>query len=132
GLRGHLWSGNRYRRWVPLLSVLLIAFILVPAVRANHYRAQWRDTETSELVSIIQEHTEPGDVILADDIGLAYSSRRPTTYSGAALSHGAVTSGQITAESLIDEIVSDDVRMVLVDTSLLTGNRIVFLRDYPS
>ncbi len=132
GLRGHLWSGNRYRRWVPLLSVLLIAFILVPAVRANHYRAQWRDTETSELVSIIQEHTEPGDVILADDIGLAYYSRRPTTYSGAALSHGAVTSGQITTEILIDEIVSDDVRMVLVDTSLLTGNHIVFLRDYPS
>jgi hypothetical protein len=68
---------------------------------------------------------------LADDIGLAYYARRPTTYSGAALSHGAVTSGQITGEILIDEIVADNVRMVLVDVSLLTGNHIVFLRDYP-
>jgi 4-amino-4-deoxy-L-arabinose transferase-like glycosyltransferase len=131
GLRGHLWTGNRYRRLIPALSALLVLFILVPAVRANHYRAQWHDTETDELVSIIEEHTEPGDVILADDIGLAYYARRPTTYSGAALSHGAVTSGQITTEILIDEIVADDVRMVLVDTSLLTGNHMVFLHDYP-
>ncbi|MFW6068887.1 MAG: ArnT family glycosyltransferase [Chloroflexota bacterium] len=119
------------RRWLALVAVGLLAFIAVPAVRANVYRASWVDMETDDLVALIQERTEPGDTILADDIGLAYYSRRPTTYSGAALSHGAVTSGQITGEILIDEIAADDVRMVLVDVSLLTGNHMVFLRDYP-
>lgn len=123
---------RRGRPWITrALSVLLLILFLAPAIHANQYRAQWRDTETAELIALIQERTEPGDTILADDIGLAYYARRPTTYAGAALSHGAVTSGQITGEGLIEEIVADDVRMVLVDTSLLTGNHMVFLRDYP-
>lgn len=119
------------RRWFALVALVLMAFIVVPAVRANAYRASWVDTETDELVALIQERTDPGDTILADDIGLAFYSRRPTTYSGAALSHGAVTSGQITGEILVDEIIADNARMVLVDVSLLTGNHMVFLRDYP-
>ena len=112
-------------------AVLMLALVAIPAVGANAYRASWVDDETAPLVSLIQERTEPGNVILADDIGLAFYARRPTTYSGAALSHGAVTSGQITGEILIDEIVHSDARMVLVDVSLLTGNHMVFLRDYP-
>jgi hypothetical protein len=32
---------------------------------------------------------------------------------------------------LIEEIVVDDVALVIVDESLLTGNHLVFLRDYP-
>lgn len=123
--------GRPRRRWLALVAIVIVAFIVVPAVRANAYRASWVDTETADLVALIEERTEPGDAILADDIGLAFYSRRPTTYSGAALSHGAVTSGQITGEILIDEIIADDVRMVLVDVSLLTGNHMVFLRDYP-
>lgn len=119
------------RRWLAPVAVILLVLYVVPAIRANVYRASWMDTETDLLVDLIQERTAPGDVILADDIGLAYYARRATTYSGAALSHGAVTSGQITGEILMDEIVADNVRMVLVDVSLLTGNHIVFLRDYP-
>ncbi len=119
------------RRWLGAAALLVLGLIVVPAVRANADRASWNDTETAELANLIQERTAPGDAILADDIGLAFYARRPTTYSGAALSHGAVTSGQITGDILIDEIVADNVRMVLVDVSLLTGNHMVFLRDYP-
>ena len=122
---------GRYRGWGRAFALVALAGILVPAVQTNLYRASWVDHETPEIVALIQEHTEPGETILADDIGLAYYARRPTTYSGAALSHGAVTSGQITGEILIDEIVADDVRMVIVDESLLTGNHMVYLRDYP-
>lgn len=125
-----LLSG-RYGRWSPLLGAVALALILIPAVSANTYRASWQDTETDKVVALIEERMAPGEFMLADDIGLAFYARRPTTYSGAALSHGAVTSGQITGEMLIDEIVRNNVRMVLVDTSLLTGNHMVFLRDYP-
>jgi hypothetical protein len=114
-----------------LFALIALGAMAVPAVQANSYRASWLDDETQPLVDLIEVQTDARDTILADDIGLAYYARRPTTYSGAALSHGAVTSGQITGELLIDEIVEDDVRMVLADTSLLTGNHIVFLRDYP-
>lgn len=122
---------DRQRYWLALMASILFVLYAVPAARTNADRASWVDTETDILVNLIQERTPPGEAILADDIGLAYYARRPTTYSGAALSHGAVTSGQITGEILIDEIVAGNVRMVLVDVSLLTGNHIVFLRDYP-
>lgn len=118
-------------RWARPLGLAALLLIAIPALRANADRAQWRDTETDDVVALIQDRTAPGDTILADDIGLAFYGRRPTTYSGAALSHGAVTSGQITGEGLIREIVQDDVRLVLMDVSLLTGNHLVFLRDYP-
>lgn len=127
-------TAGRHRRLVVvrrLVAGLLLALFVIPAVRANAYRASWIDTQTAGLVALIQERTAPGDVILADDIGLAFYARRPTTYSGAALSHGAVTSGQITGEILIEEILAGNVRMVLVDVSLLTGNHMVFLHDYP-
>lgn len=122
---------GRYRKWGRLFAVVALAGILIPAVQTNLYRASWVDRDTSQMVDLIKEHTRPGETILADDIGLAYYARRPTTYSGAALSHGAATSGQITGEILIDEIVADDVRMVIIDESLLTGNHMVYLRDYP-
>jgi len=122
---------GRYRGWGRLFAVVALAAILIPAVQTNLYRAGWVDRETPAIVALIEQRTRPGETILADDIGLAYYARRPTTYSGAALSHGAVTSGQITGEILIEEIVGDDVRMVIVDESLLTGNHMVYLRDYP-
>ena len=122
---------QRERRWLAAVALLILVLIAVPAIQTNADRASWTDLETAELAGLIQERTAPGDAILADDIGLAFYSRRPTTYSGAALSHGAVTSGQITGDILIEEIVADNVRMVLVDVSLLTGNHMVFLRDYP-
>ena len=122
---------GRYNSWGRLFAIVALSGILIPAVQTNLYRARWVDRETPEMVALIQEHAQPGETILADDIGLAFYARRPTTYSGAALSHGAATSGQITGEILIDEIVADDVRMVIVDESLLTGNHMVYLRDYP-
>ncbi len=118
------------RRWRVVVAALLVA-LAVPAIRANAYRASWVDTDTAPVVALIQEQTGPQSVILADDIGLAYYAQRRTTYSGAALSHGAITSGQIGTEQVIAEIVADNVAMVLVDSSLLTGNHLVFLQDYP-
>jgi hypothetical protein len=120
-----------YSRWGRVLSILALLVIVIPWMQLNLDRASWVDTQTQKVVDMIDERTERGSVILADDIGLAFYSRRPTTYSGAALSHGAVTSGQITGEQLISEIIQDDVRLVIVDESLLTGNHMVFLRDYP-
>jgi hypothetical protein len=119
------------RRWTNLLSAGLLLAIAIPALDADIYRAQWTDTDTGRIVDIIESQTGADDVILADDIGLGFYARRRTTYSGAALSHGAVTSGQITGELLIDEIVATNTRMVIMDRSLLTGNHMVFLRDFP-
>jgi hypothetical protein len=119
------------RRWTSLLSAGLLLAIAIPALDADIYRAQWADTDTGRIVDIIESQTGADDVILADDIGLGYYARRRTTYSGAALSHGAVTSGQITGELLIDEMVATNTRMVIMDRSLLTGNHMVFLRDFP-
>lgn len=117
-------------RW-RLAAIALLLLLFVPAARANAYRAGWEDTETQPLVDLIAGRTAEDSLILADDIGLAYYAQRRTTYAGAALSHGAITSGQISTSQIIDEIVSGDVQMVLVDTSLLTGNHLVFLKDYP-
>ncbi|MCA9926207.1 MAG: hypothetical protein KC421_27745, partial [Anaerolineales bacterium] len=122
---------GRYRWWGRIFAVVALIAIILPFIQADAYRAQWDDQVTQPILDLITDNTQPNDTILADDIGLAYYSGRPTTYSGAALSHGAITSRQITAELLIDEIVQDNVRMVIVDTSLLTGNHMVFLDDYP-
>ncbi len=122
---------GRYQWWGRIIGVIAIIAIIIPFIQQNKYRASWVDTETEPIVTLIQENSGPQDYILADDIGLAYYAQRPTTYSGAALSHGAVTSGQITGEILIDEIMQTNTRLVALDTSLLTGNHLVFLRDYP-
>jgi hypothetical protein len=119
------------RWWIRLLGAGALLAIALPALDADIYRAQWTDSDTSRIVDIIKEHTGPEDFLLADDIGLGFYARRATTYSGAALSHGAVTSGQITGERLIDEMVTSNTRLVVMDQSLLTGNHMVFLRDYP-
>ncbi len=122
---------GKYRKWGGVLGAIALFLILMPAIRQNVDRAGWLDNQTQQLLTIIEENTQPSDVILSDDIGLAFYSRRATTYSGAALSHGAITSGQITGEILIEEMLDDNVALVIVDSSLLTGNHIVFLRDYP-
>jgi hypothetical protein len=122
---------GRFRMLGRLGAAGLLVIMIVPWLRLNLDRASWRDSDTQRVVEAIQKESEAGQVILADDIGLAFYARRPTTYLGAALSHGAVTSGQITGEQLIDEIVKEDVQVVVVDESLLTGNHMVFLRDYP-
>lgn len=128
-LLADLWQYRGRRGRIAVVALLLLLF--VPAIRANAYRASWQDTTTQPLVDLIRERTGEDSVVLADDIGLAYYARRRTTYAGAALSHGAITSGQISTEQIVEEIVSGDVEMVLVDTSLLTGNHLVFLKDYP-
>jgi hypothetical protein len=122
---------GQYRWWGRLGAVIAIVVVTIPWLQLNADRASWRDEQTQPIVDFIQANTEESDHILTDDIGLAFYARRPTTYSGAALSHGAVTSGQITGEGLINEMVEDDTRLVIVDQSLLTGNHLVFLRDYP-
>ena len=90
------------RRWRIVVAALLVA-LAVPAIRANAYRASWVDDETPPVVELIRQRTGPESAILADDIGLAYYAQRRTTYSGAALSHGAITSGQIGTEQLIED-----------------------------
>jgi hypothetical protein len=122
---------SRRRWWLGVLSGAVLLAILVPAVDANAFRSGWQDTDTEQIVELIEEHTDPGDMILADDIGFGFYARRPIPYSGAALSHGAVTSGQITGELLVQEIVATNTRLVIMDQSLLTASHLVFLRDYP-
>jgi hypothetical protein len=122
---------GRYKQWGRLIGVTAILLIIIPYLQRDIDQASLVETDTEKLVSLIQEHTEAQDHILVDDIGLAFYARRPTTYSGAALSHGAITSGQITGEMLIDEIIQTDTRLVTVEVSILTGWHLIFLRDYP-
>ena len=127
---GSALSG-RYRWYGRLASLIVLGLILVPWLRLNIDRSSWLDKDTVKVIEAINALSPEGSPILSDDIGLAFYSRRPTTYSGAALSHGAATSGQISGEQLISEIVEDNVKLVIVDESLLTGNHMVFLGDYP-
>jgi len=122
---------GRYHRWGRVVGLAALLLILIPSLLKDISQASLVETSTEALVTLIQEHTEPQDHILVDDIGLAFYAQRPTTYSGAALSHGAINSGQITGETLIDEMVETDTRLVTVEVSLLTGFHLMFLRDYP-
>jgi hypothetical protein len=122
---------GKYRVWGRLVAAVVLIVLIIPWLQLNADRASWNDKQTQPVIDFIQANTAEKDNILSDDIGLAYYARRPTTFSGAALSHGAVTSGQITGEGLISEMVADDTKIVIVDESLLTGNHLVFLRDYP-
>ncbi len=122
---------DRDRPILRLGALFALIMIMWPWVKLNFDRAGWKDEATGQIVDSIEELTDSDELILADDIGLAFYSKRQTTFSGAALSHGAVTSGQITGEQLITEITDKDVQLVIVDESLLTGNHLVFLRDYP-
>ena len=123
---------GRFAWWGRAFAGLSLLAILIPFLAQNIYRAQWDDTVTQPIVEIITEHTDPDEFILVDDVGLAFYAQRPTTYAGAALSHGAISSGQISTPLLIENIMEDNVRLVLIDTSLLTGNHIIFLHDYPA
>ncbi|MBE2220886.1 MAG: phospholipid carrier-dependent glycosyltransferase [Anaerolineae bacterium] len=122
---------GRYRGWGRVVGIAAILLILIPSLQKNIQEISFTETGTEELVSLIQAHTEADDTIMVDDIGLAFYARRPTTYSGAAISHGAITSGQITGEMLIDEIIETDTRLVTVEVSVQTGWHLIFLRDYP-
>ncbi|KAA3658503.1 MAG: phospholipid carrier-dependent glycosyltransferase [Chloroflexi bacterium] len=122
---------GRFRRPGRIVGVVAFAAIAIPFLQENIIRVQKVDNQTQMLVDLIVDNTEPGEFVLTDDIGLAFYSGRPTTYSGAALSNGAITSGQIVGEMLVDEIVATNTRIVMINESLIIGDHMAYLRDYP-
>jgi hypothetical protein len=112
-------------------AISIVAISLIPWGLMDITVARLSERGTERLVEYIRGATDDEDYILADYSGINFYSRRRTTYSGAALSHGAASSGQITGRKLIKEIEEKKVKMILIDNSFFSFHHLDKLRDYP-
>jgi len=115
------------RSWLLLAVVCLV---IVPWTVNDSQMLLRSEHATMDIVRYIQTHTPPGTYVLSDYQELNFYARRPSTYSGAELSHVILAGGTIKGTDLIKEIESCDVGMVLVDVSPQTGLHIMSLHDY--
>jgi len=102
-------------RWGWLAGIVLLSVLTAPWIRADLMRAHQSEDDTMCIARIIQENSTADDVVLGDFPGLNFFAQRRSTYLGAALSIGAASSGQITGAELIQEIVDDRVRVIVID-----------------
>jgi hypothetical protein len=120
---------RRLSRRSPLLLVIVGA-ILVPWVVTDAQTLLRSEQDTMAVSRCIQARTPADTRVLSDYQELNFYARRPSTYSGAEISYVIVAGGQTTGESLIAEIETTDVRMVIVDVSPQTAHHLVNLWDY--
>jgi hypothetical protein len=118
-------------RWILRIPLVLIlaALALYPYWLRSKALLLDREHDTPELVAFIQSLTGPDETVLSDYQGLLFYSQRRTTYSGAGISHGATSSGQIRADRLIAEIEANDVQAVLLDFGS-TAPRLAAMPDF--
>ena len=122
---------GRYRVVGRLAAGLIMVGLAVFWLPRDLEVARRVDEPPNSIIKVIQERVEPGEAILVDDPGLAFHAGRRTTYAGAALSQDAAESGQITGELLIDELVDQGVKAVVVDETPEGGDHLFSMRDYP-
>jgi hypothetical protein len=103
---------------------LIIIIVLIPWGLVDKAAAKFPPTVigpvvdyTTEIVDYIKANTEEEECILMDYPGLNFFSRRRTTYSGAALSSEATSSGYVMGRRLVEEIGAEEVKTILIDIS---------------
>ena len=106
---------NRLGRWGWSVGIVLLVALLAPWIRTDFMRARQAEKDTMYISEIIQDNSAPDDVVISDFAELNFFAQRRSTYLGAALSIGAASSGQITGAELIQEIVDDQVKMIVID-----------------
>lgn len=111
------------------LVLALAALALYPYWSRSQLLLFDHEHDTPELVAFIQSLTGPDDAVLSDYQGLLFYSQRRTTYSGAGISHGAASSGQIRADRLIAEMEANSVQAVLLDFGS-TAPRLAAMPDF--
>jgi 4-amino-4-deoxy-L-arabinose transferase-like glycosyltransferase len=107
-------------RWLPVALVAALAGVWFVTDRDMAWQAE---DGTQRLADFIQQTTEPGDWVLADNSETNFWGQRRTTFSAASLSAGAAQSGQITWAHIQDELAAGDVQpaQVYVDRTVVAG-----------
>jgi 4-amino-4-deoxy-L-arabinose transferase-like glycosyltransferase len=105
----------RHRQALLLIGVVLA--LLIPWMQYDVALSRLWEVDDWRLADYIAGHTAPDDYVVSDHSELNFYALRKSTYSGASLSGGAASSGQITGQRLIEEIEADDVRMIVLSTS---------------
>lgn len=117
-------------RWLPATVGVVVAFLaLLPSWRGDMEVAAWEDTETPHLAQYIQANTAPDDIVLCEYNELNFHALRKNTYLGADLSNVTASTGQITGAALAQEIETEDVQMVWINT-FGGASHFVSLHDY--
>ena len=117
-------------RWLPAaVGVVAAVLALWPSWRGDMEVAAWEDTETPYLAQYIQANTAPDDIVLCEYNELNFHALRKNTYLGAGLSNVTASTGQITSAALAQEIETEDVQMVWINT-FGGASHLVSLRDY--
>lgn len=92
-------------RWPRLAAAALVVAVLGSWRLYDRDYVQARAEDgTMRVADVLSLLTAPGEAILSDYSELNFYARRPTTYSAASLSSGAVQSGQIDWPRLAEEI----------------------------
>ena len=113
-----------------LLLLAVVGAVLVPWIVSDARMLLRSEQDTMAVSRYIQARIPPDAHVLSDYQELNFYARRPSTYSGAEISHVVVAGGQVTGADLITEIEAADVKMVIVDVSPQTAHHMVNLRDY--
>lgn len=107
-------------RWLPVALVTALAGVWYVTDRDMAWQSE---DGTQRVADFIQQTTEPGDWVLADNSETNFWGQRRTTFSAASLSAGAAQSGQITWQRIQEELDAGDVQpaQVWVDRTVVAG-----------
>ena len=125
------------KAWQVAASIVILGLALVFTLRAiepwkgaDAYDVELKEHDALKLAAIIQEKTNPGDLVMADYPGLNFLAGRRSTYWASGLSGGAAQSGQIRGSALIDEIQHENVALVLINT-WGSAHQMISMADFP-
>jgi hypothetical protein len=115
-----------------LLLLSLVCFVAVPWLVVDFGLVSRREESTLAIVDLIEALVPPDEPVVSDYQELNFHAARRSTYLGAEISHVVVAGNSITSDSMIHEIQSDNVRMVILDVSYTPGPHLGSLQDYDS
>jgi 4-amino-4-deoxy-L-arabinose transferase-like glycosyltransferase len=122
----------RHLKQQSLLLISLICFVTVPWLVDDFGLVSRREESTLAIVGLIEALVPPDEPVVSDYQELNFYAARRSTYLGAEISHVVVAGNSITSDSLVHEIKSDNVKMVILDVSSIPGPHLGSLQDYAS
>jgi 4-amino-4-deoxy-L-arabinose transferase-like glycosyltransferase len=114
--RPRLAHPGLWRTAALLLAVGLVVGAAYPWALKNGGEIELAEEDSGRLSALIQRLASDSQIVMSDDPGLNFLAARRSTYWAAGISGGAAQSGQIRGAQLIDEIESQDVAVVVVNT----------------